>query len=118
MTPTLRVKIPSSYRPGFVHQPGTEVLVVEAVDPDQQYWIVEARVPDDALEGGAWFEALEVELDQLDFSCELQQDMAEAKRSFDLTASAQRLARDIETAIRTGDKPGTRRIPREELRAA
>lgn len=78
---TLRERVDSSYRKGHQHDTGTEVNLVEPLDPERRYWTVEVRVPDDTLEGGAWFETLEVEVTQLDFRAELEDDMAVADQA-------------------------------------
>jgi len=54
----LTVAIPSAYRRGHVHVPGTPGIAVEQLGPGA--WLVEVRIPDDTLEGDAWYETLEV----------------------------------------------------------
>lgn len=66
---TLRVSLPSSFQPGQVHAAGTEVRLVQRVRPDEDSrWWAEVRVPEDALEGGAWYETLDVGGDDIEFS--------------------------------------------------
>jgi len=54
----LTVAIPSAYQRGHVHALGTPGIVVEQLGPG--VWLVEVRVPDESLEGNAWYETLEV----------------------------------------------------------
>jgi hypothetical protein len=57
--------LPSSFRPGYEHPAGTEVTLVEPLDPDQGVWLVEIRVPDGGFEGEAWYEHVELRLADL-----------------------------------------------------
>lgn len=50
---------PSEERPGHVHVAGTEVKVVEVLGAA---CIVEVRVPDESLVGGAWYDTIEVSI--------------------------------------------------------
>lgn len=54
----LKVAIPSRHTPGHIHPVGASGIVVEPLGPDA--WLVEVRVADDDLVGGAWFETLDV----------------------------------------------------------
>ena len=54
----LTVAIPSADRRGHVHASGTPGILVERLGPGA--WLVEVRVPDESLEGDAWYETLEV----------------------------------------------------------
>lgn len=56
----LTVDIPSRHRPGHIHKAGTEIAPVERVGEGGEEWLVEVRVPDDSLEGGYWWDQLEV----------------------------------------------------------
>lgn len=117
MRPTLRKSIASTQRDGYMHQSGTEVVLLEALDPERRYWIVEVKVPDSQLEGDAWFDAIEVEVTDLDFSGELQEDITQAQAAAPLPPAPSKL-RDIQTAVRSPELPGTRSIPRESSIAA
>lgn len=54
----LTVDIPSRQRPGHIHKAGTEIAPVEQLG--ESLWIIEVRTKDDTLEGGYWWETLEV----------------------------------------------------------
>ncbi len=77
-TARTRRALPSSYRPGYEHPAGSEVLLVESLGPDRLDWIVELRVPDESLVGGAWYDHAELHVTDLDFGEELAHDMREA----------------------------------------
>lgn len=68
----LRVAVPSNYTPGYAHAAGTEVYLVQRshMDADSAWW-VEFRVPDDDLEGGAWYETLEISAADLDLPADV-----------------------------------------------
>lgn len=53
-----------SRRKGHVHTAGTPVKLVRNLG--ERVWLIEVRVPDDALVGGAWYETLEVGYGDLD----------------------------------------------------
>lgn len=53
----LTVDIPSRQKPGHTHKAGTEFAPVEKLGED--VWLIEIRVPDETLEGDAWYETLE-----------------------------------------------------------
>lgn len=53
-------EIPSLYQPGFVHEVGSEGVVVEPLAPNGAAWLIEVTVPDETLEGDAWYETIEV----------------------------------------------------------
>lgn len=58
----MTVDVPSRSRPGHVHKAGTEIAPVERIGKDTGVWLVEVRVPDETLEGGFWWETLELKL--------------------------------------------------------
>jgi len=55
----MTVDVPSRSHPGHVHKAGTEIAPVERIG-DTGAWFVEVRVPDATLEGGYWWETLEL----------------------------------------------------------
>lgn len=62
---TLLVDVPSDQEPGYIHKAGSTGIVVEVLeslteDPNPPVWLAEIRVPDDSLEGGAWYETVEL----------------------------------------------------------
>lgn len=54
----LKVAVRSLHKPGYIHGAGTPGIAVEPLGATA--WLVEVRVPDESLEGGAWYETLEV----------------------------------------------------------
>lgn len=58
--------VPSSYMPGYTHAVGAWVMLVEELHAETGLWAVEFRVPDEALVGGAWYETLEMRLEDLE----------------------------------------------------
>jgi len=54
----LLVTIPSKQEKGHIHNPGARGILVEHLGAHAS--LVEIRVPDDSLEGNAWYETLEV----------------------------------------------------------
>ena len=54
----LTVEIPSLEEADHIHRVGAHGIVVEPLGPNA--WLVEVRVPDESLEGDAWYETLEV----------------------------------------------------------
>jgi len=61
----LTVDIPSR-KPGHVHRAGTEVAPIEKLNPEDggSFWLVEVRVKDESIEGGYWYETLEIHADE------------------------------------------------------
>jgi hypothetical protein len=60
---SLRTKRPvdSPFRRGYTHAAGSAVHPVEPLDPHHRdFWVFEIRVPDDAFEGGAWYDYVEL----------------------------------------------------------
>ena len=78
MKPTLRNERASAERPEHVHRSGTQVALLEPLDPNRSVWLVEIRVVDEALVGGAWFDCIEVRLGELVFDDEIREDIAKA----------------------------------------
>lgn len=83
MNPNLRSDKPSAENPAHVHRAGTPVVLLEPLDPDKSVWLVEVRVPDDTLVGGAWFDCIEARLDDLAFDAELQSDIEAANQALE-----------------------------------
>lgn len=50
------VSVPSAARHGYTHPIGTVAVLVEPLDDG--VWIVELRVPDKELVGGAWYDTV------------------------------------------------------------
>lgn len=97
MTPTLGTTLPSVYRDGYEHVVGTPLVLVEALDPERRVWVVELRVPDPTLEGGAWYEFLELDLSQIDFAAECREDMEVVRRAAVATAPSRSYGVDVRT---------------------
>lgn len=53
-----------SRRKGHVHAAGTPVKLVRNLG--EKMWLIEVRVPDETLAGGAWYETLEVRYGDID----------------------------------------------------
>jgi len=75
MSPRLKRSVLSLFRTGYEHPAGTEVKLIEPLGADRRSWIVEIRVPDGGLEGGAWYDHAELLITDLDFMPELEQDI-------------------------------------------
>lgn len=55
---TLRVPLESQHRPGYTHAVGSMGIAVEHLGGDVM--LIEIRVPDETLVGGAWYETFDV----------------------------------------------------------
>lgn len=77
-SPRTRRALASPFRPGYVHPAGSEVTLLEPIDPEHRVWIVELRVPDEDLVGGAWYDHAELPITDIDFTSELEEDMRTA----------------------------------------
>jgi hypothetical protein len=55
----------SDFYPNVVHPAGSEVVLVEPLDATNRVWLVEVRVPDESLVGGASFDLVKAELSDL-----------------------------------------------------
>jgi len=60
----LCVEVESEAEPGLIHPVGMTGILVESLGAHA--WLVEVRVPDDTLEGGAWYDTLELDEYQFD----------------------------------------------------
>jgi hypothetical protein len=81
MNPRTNHPLESSFRPGYTHPAGSEVILLEPLDQERRLWMVELRVPDARLEGDAWYDHAELSLNELDFSAEVQEDMRVAEEA-------------------------------------
>lgn len=61
----LKVQVPSEQVAGYVHEPGARGFTVEKLG--ENAWLVEIRVPDESLEGDAWYDVLEVRPHEIEF---------------------------------------------------
>jgi hypothetical protein len=106
----------SDFHPEVVHPAGSEVVLVEPLDAARKVWLVEIRVPDETLVGGASFDVAKAELS------ELRADVSEAALA-DEIESAQGEPDQDRLAARTAnarDVPverGATRAPRQPVHA-
>lgn len=54
----LTTQTQSQHHPGVLHEAGAEGIIVEALDENTS--LVEIRVPDETLEGDAWYDVLDL----------------------------------------------------------
>jgi hypothetical protein len=96
----LRKAVSSEFR-GLSYPPGTEVTLVEPVDDARSVWLVEVRVPDGSLVGGASYDTVEVKLVDLvaevsTASLEAEADSAELDPDEDVAAATRATTKDVE----------------------
>jgi hypothetical protein len=112
----LRKQINSDFRPGVAYPSGTEVTLIEPLDEWRDTWLVEVRVPDESLVGGASYDTVEVQFVDLEADVSTATLDAEA-RSAELDPSQDVAAA---AAARTGDVDLNERaeiLPRRSLDA-
>jgi hypothetical protein len=88
MGPRTKCPVASSFRSGYEHPAGIEVKLIEPV----------------GLEGGAWYDHVELPITDLDFMPELEHDM----RMMREMSLKERRLEDVALAI------GSRELPRKE----
>jgi len=67
--PAGRARTTKPVKSGFsatMYPAGTEVVLVESLDKERSEWLVEVRVPDETLVGGASFDVVEIALADLE----------------------------------------------------
>jgi hypothetical protein len=104
----------SDFHGDVVYPPGSEVTLVEPLDAARKVWLVEVRVLDEALVGGASYELAKAELSELcaDVSeAALASEIESAEGEPEQDRIAARTARAREIPV----EKGARRAPRESV---
>jgi hypothetical protein len=61
-----RRPIRSEFHPSQVYPAGSEAVLVQVLDTSRGIWLIEIRVPDEALVGGACYDVVESEMSDLE----------------------------------------------------
>ena len=110
----LRTPVSSNFCQGVVYPTGTEVTLVESLDDARSSWLVEVRVPDASLVGGASYDVVKVPFADLvaDLSpALLEVEASSADGEADEDAKAAGRAEDED--VRVGE--GANRLPRKPI---
>lgn len=108
---TLRA-LRSDFRSDVFYPVGSEAVLVEPLDEGRDVWLVEVRIPDESLVGGASFDVVQANLDDLEVvvtEAALAEDMRRADDEAEHDRTAARAAGNRDVVIENG----ARRAPRE-----